>query len=100
MKIRASITLPKLKRLFDDAVQGMIDENLLDEVYSEWLDYLTKFSNNLKRGYNPIAKQYQKDKELQNRLEKSIQSLNSKYTSNPKDKLITLNSAIQIYNFL
>jgi len=35
-----SLTLNKLRRLFDDSAKGIINQSLLDDVYSEWLEFL------------------------------------------------------------
>ena len=96
-RIASDITLPKLRRLFDDAAQGMIDEALLDDVASEWHQYLVDLVNSLEKGHDPIYHQQDKDPELVRRLQKVIGSLERSYPK-PQDKLLALNLAIQTFH--
>jgi len=96
-RIASEITLDKLRRLFDDAAQGMLDESLLDEVASEWHQYLDGLAKSLERGYDPIGTSYGSDPELLRRLKRSVMSLEQKQPT-PQAKFSALNIAIQSFH--
>ena len=98
-KTAGRITLQKLRQLFDDAVQDMIDEPLLDEVYSEWFDFVSRAVAEIKQDMD--LDEFETDPDLENVLndaQRIAQLLDSKMAAPPKEKLLALNQAIQLWH--
>ena len=112
------LTLPKLRQLFDDACQGMLDEDLLNEVYSEWHDFLGKQLQKYEVKRKVMRAQLRKleaqgvslqsqaiyawlqdHQKIMPKLRQAWESLDTHYAAAPRTKLLALNKAIQIWHW-
>ena len=93
------IDLNKLRQLFDDATEGMPNPELLNEVYSEWHDFLVKGAAEIQRDID--EQEFETDHDLQQVLrdvQHAAKLLDNKYASPYLDKLMALNKALMVWH--
>ena len=98
VRTASRITLNKLRRLFDDAAQGMIDQPLLDDVYSEWLEHLATYAEERAGWLKDYTEADDRDffNEIYDKIEQHHAELVRFHSAPPREKLQALNAAIQL----
>lgn len=94
------INLVKLRRLFDGACQGLLDESLLNDIYSEWHRFLATYEEERPKWLKDCESQEDVEyfTKIYDRIKSAWEAMDRHYTSDPSKKILILNFAIQAWH--